>query len=384
MESLANVQRTREMSLRVLVVMPLGVALGGGEEMLRQLLREGRGQGIEWIVVFLRPGPLVDEVASFGIETHVVEAGRFRELGKRVDAVRRIARLARERKVDMVFGWMVAGQATAGPAASIAGLKNAWYQVGTPGPDWLDRFATLWPAAGVIALSKAGVEAQARIWPHRPVRLVHPGASLAAADAAGRLEKGALRSRFGLPVEAVIIGTVGRLQRWKGMHVFLEAFAGIHAGSPETHGVIVGGPHETEPGYGDELRSQAGRLGIAGAVTLAGFQSNAVEWMQAMDVVVHAADREPFGIVVVEAMALGKPVVAGAAGGPSEIITNGMTGLLAPFGDVPGLKTALLRILTDPPFAARIGAAARERAADFSDTAYAAKVISTIREFSAS
>jgi glycosyltransferase involved in cell wall biosynthesis len=374
----------RAMSLRVLVVMPLGHALGGGEEMLRQLLREGRSQGIEWIVVFLRAGPLVDEVRALGVETHLIEAGRFRQLLTRLSAIRRIVRLAQMRGVDLVFGWMVAGQATAGPAAMLAGLPNAWYQVGTPGPGWLDRFATLWPARGVIALSRAGVERQSAIWPKKQVRLVHPGASFAAVDAARSLEKSALRARLGLDPGATIVGTVGRLQRWKGMHVFLEAFALLAGKRPELRGVIVGGPHETEPRYGDELHAQAERLGVSKSVTFAGFQPNATEWMQSMDVFVHAADREPFGIVVVEAMALGKPVVAGAEGGPSEIITPGINGLLAPYGDAGAVASAVGRVLDNPELALRLGRAAQERAGEFTDRSFAGRVIAAIREFVAS
>jgi glycosyltransferase involved in cell wall biosynthesis len=284
----------------------------------------------------------------------------------------------------MIFGWMVAGQATAGPAATMAGIANAWYQVGTPGPDWLDRFATLWPARGVLALSKAGVERQSAIWPRKRVRLVHPGVSLEAADSASRLDMRALRGRLGLPPEAAIVGIVGRLQRWKGMHVFIDAFARIHSANGAVRGVIVGGPHETEPRYAEELREQADRLGVSNSITFAGFQSNPLEWMQAMDVVVHASDREPFGIVIVEAMALGKPVVAGSEGGPSEIITGGLNGLLSPYGDGGALAEAMTRFLVDPVFARRVGGAARERAREFSDRAYAARVIEAIREFAAS
>jgi len=365
--------------LRVLVVMPLGEALGGGEEMLRQLLREGRSADIEWSVAFLRHGPLVAEVRGLGITCHVIEAGRFRQLGRRVTAVMRLARLAQESEVDLMFGWMVAGQAMAGPAALLAGIPSAWYQVATAGGDWLDRFANVWPARGVITLSRAGADAQARAWPRRPVHLVHPGVSLAAGERVRALDPVALRGRLGLPAAGRIVGMVGRLQRWKGVHVFLDAVAELHGAEPAIRAVVVGGEHETEPGYPAELRAQAVRLGIAYAVTFAGFQSNALEWMQAMDVVVHASDHEPFGIVVIEAMALGKPVVAGAAGGPAEIITDGVHGLLTPFGDSAALARAIQRLLADPGLATRLGGAAQRRAAEFSDAAYAANVIAALR-----
>lgn len=368
------------MRLRVLVVVPLGEALGGGEQMLRQLLRSSDPDAVEWHVVFLRNGPLVAEMRAHA-NVHVVDAGRFRNLGRRAAAVRRVAAIARACRAELVFGWMVAGQATAGPAALLAGVPNAWYQVGTPRPDWLDRFATLWPARGVIALSRDGVKAQSRIWPQRPVRLVYPGVSLDVIEGVRAQPPEAMRRRLGLPTDSPVVGLVGRLQRWKGIHVFLDAIVAARRAVPNLRGVVVGGPHETEPEYPEELRAQAERLGIGDAVRFTGFQPNPVEWMQAMDVVVHASDHEPFGIVVVEAMALGKPVVAGAGGGPSEIIATDKEGVLIPFGDAAGIAASVVRLLGDAAAARAMGEAARIRAADFAEPAYAAEVVAAMRAF---
>ena len=356
---------------RVLLVMPLGEQLGGGEMMFRQLLQHGRDGRIEWIVVFTRDGPMVHEARALGYETHLFPVGRLRQLARRWSVIRAIARLARERRVSMVFGWMVASQTMAGPAAWLAGVPAAWYQVGLPEPDWLDRLATLMPARGILVLSRDGAAAQARLWPPRPQRLVYPGASLERFDAARAESPAAARAALGLPPGGTLIGIVGRLQRWKGMHVLIDALPAVRARHPDAHVVIVGGAHEPEPDYPDELRSQVHRLGLDGAVTFAGFQTDVPRWMQAMDVIVHASDREPFGIVVIEAMALGKPVVAGAAGGPAEIITPGVDGLLAPFGDAGALAQALLQFLDDPGLAARCAVGAARRARDFSASRYA-------------
>lgn len=366
--------------LRVLVVMPLGEQLGGGEMMFRQLMEHGRGQGIEWIAVFTKDGPMVAETRAYGVETHLIEAGRIRQLGKRIGAVRRIAALARERQVSLVFGWMVSSQLLAGPAAWLADIPAAWYQVGLPSPDWIDRFATFCRARGIVVLSKDVAAAQARIAPVRPQQLVYPGASLEKFDSVRAESPAALRRRFSLPSTGPLIGIVGRLQRWKGMHTLVAAMPAVRARHPDAHMVIVGGAHDTEPGYGDELKALARRLGVEGAVTFAGYQADVPHWMQAMDIVVHASDREPFGIVVVEAMALAKPVIAGAAGGPAEVITDGQDGLLAPFDDVPALAKAVTRFLDDPEFAERCGAAAHTRAQDFSAQHYAARLVDAVRE----
>jgi glycosyltransferase involved in cell wall biosynthesis len=367
--------------LRVLVVMPLGEQLGGGEVMFRQLMQHGQGRGIEWIAAFTKDGPMVAETRAMGIETHLIDAGRIRNLPRRWRAIRALERLARERQVSLVFGWMVSSQLLAGPAAWIADIPSAWYQVGLPAPDWMDRIATWCRARGIVVLSRDVAAAQARVKPLRAQRLVYPGASLDRFDAVRNESPVALRTRFGLPATGPLIGIVGRLQRWKGMHTVIDALPAVRAAHPEAHLVIVGGAHDTEPRYGDDLRALATARGVANAVTFAGFQQDVPRWMQAMDVIVHASDREPFGIVVIEAMALGKPVIAGNEGGPSEILTEGEHGLLAPFEDAPAVARAITRFLGDPAFAARCGAAAARRAREFSAEAYAEKLTDVVREF---
>lgn len=367
--------------LRVLVVMPLGAQRGGGEVMFRQLMQHGQGHGVEWIAVFTQDGPMVAEVRAMGVETHLIPAGRMRQLAQRWRAIRAIAALARERQVSLIFGWMASAQLLSGPAAWVADIPAAWYQVGLPRPDWLDRIATFLPARGVLVLSEEVAAAQARVRPRREQRLVHPGASLERFAAVRDDDPAMLRAGFGLPSKGPLIGIVGRLQRWKGMHTVIAAMPAIRERHRDAHLVIVGGPHEPEPGYERELRALTARLALNEAVTFAGFQSDVPRWMQAMDVVVHASDREPFGIVVVEAMALGKPVVAGALGGPTEIITPGVDGLLAGYDDPTALADRVMHFLDDPVFAARCGAAARRRAMDFSAERYAQHAARAILAF---
>jgi glycosyltransferase involved in cell wall biosynthesis len=99
-----------------------------------------------------------------------------------------------------------------------------------------------------------------------------------------------------------------------------------------------------------------------------------------MDVVVHASDQEPFGLVIVEAMALSKPVVAGDSGGPVDILEHCVNGLLSPYGDAHALARSVLRYLDDPGFARRVGLAARQRALEFSARNYAKQFVSAVRD----
>ena len=367
--------------IKTAIIMPLAEQRGGAELALMHLMQQGRGVGIEWLLIFLKHGPMVEQVARLGIAVHVIDAGRLREPHRFIGAVLKIARLARREKVQMIFGWMGIAHLYGATAARLAGVPTAWYQHGIPlDKHWIDRMATLLPAVGILTCSQAVADAQAQLSPRRPLRVIYPGVELERFDPGLLPSPQESKRRLGLPTEELIIGIVGRLQHWKGIHVLIEAMPEILRASPAAHCVVVGGDHAFEPEYPAYLREQICALGLEDKVTMAGFQSNVPEWMQAMDVIVHASNHEPFGIVVIEAMALGKPIVAGNAAGPTEIITDGVDGLLSPYGDSPALAQAMLRYLGDPEFARRIGAAARVRAQEFSTQQYAQSFVGTVQE----
>jgi glycosyltransferase involved in cell wall biosynthesis len=149
---------------------------------------------------------------------------------------------------------------------------------------------------------------------------------------------------------------------------------------PLCQAAIVGGPHDLEPDYAIWLAAEIQRRGLEGRVQMVGKQRNVPEWMQAMDVIVHASDREPFGIVVVEAMALGKPVIATKPGGPEEVIEHKKSGLLIPFNDPHALAEAVLFYLHHPAVAREMGETARKRSELFSPDRYLKKVMHAIAE----
>jgi len=365
--------------VKVAIIMPLAEQRGGGELMLRHLMQQGRDAGVEWVVIFTEPGPMVAQVAELGIETHVVEAGRLRQVPRLALTVFRIAALLRRVQAGAVFSWMSKSHLYGSPAAGLVGIPAYWYQLGMPSKaSRLELAATLLPAQGVLACSIAGARAQARMLPPRPLAVVYPGVELERFDPACLPAPAEARRRLGLPADGPLIGIVGRLQHWKGIHVLLEAMPQVLERYPDAHCVVVGGPHALEAEYAPYLERRIAELGVSQAVTLTGLQSNVPEWMQALDIFVHASDREPFGIVIIEAMALGKPVIAGNSGGPTEIMTDGVHGLLTPFGDADALAAALLRYLEEPDLARRLGLAAQQRAREFSTQNYAASFIAAL------
>lgn len=371
--------------LRCAILMPAAQQRGGAEMLLRTLMQHGRHVGVEWHVVFFEDGPMVDEFDALGVDTHVLRVGRLREVGRYVRSVQALVRLIRDDGIDVVFSWMSKAHLYGGVAAWCAGRPALWYQHGLPsGEHPIDRLATLLPAVGVVACSQQAATMQRGLWPWRTVEVAHPCVNLDRFDPDALPPTGVARAQLGLSTRGPVVGMVGRLQRWKGMHVLVDAAPAIRAAHPDAQIVLVGGRHDGEPDYADALDAQIDALGLSDAVHCVGFQSNVPTWMQAMDVVVHASDHEPFGMVVVEAMALGKPVVAGADGGPREIITPEVDGLLAPYGDADALAKQVNRFLSDAAFARACGDAAHRRAHDFSPRQYAEDLVDSLRRLTAS
>jgi glycosyltransferase involved in cell wall biosynthesis len=125
---------------------------------------------------------------------------------------------------------------------------------------------------------------------------------------------------------------LGRLAPWKGQHVFLEAFARAFNGGSEV-AVLVGdamfGSAETD--YGSDLRELTRKLDVAERVDFRGFRDDIWTELANMSICVHASlVPEPYGQVIIEAMLAGVPIIATEGGGPSEILTNDLDGLLYP------------------------------------------------------
>ena len=172
----------------------------------------------------------------------------------------------------------------------------------------------------------------------------------------------ALRKKLELP-DGVLIAIFGRLTRWKGQHIALEALRSL----PGVHLAIVGEALFTEEdrAYREELRRTAEEPGLQGRVHFLGFRSDVIELLQAMDVVVHCSvAAEPFGRVIVEAMLAGIPVVATRGGGVDEIITDGEDGFLVPAADPGALALAVGKIVQEPGLAEKLSSAALASASE--------------------
>jgi glycosyltransferase involved in cell wall biosynthesis len=348
--------------MRLLMTVPWGERLGGAENMLWTFLQHVDRSRVEPEVVFLEPGAFEREVAGRGIATHVLPAGRLRQAGQTGQVVRSLAALLRRQQPHLVLNWTAKTQLYGATAAMAAGMSNrvVWWQHGIPDGHWLDRLATLLPATMVGCSSRYSAEAQKRQWPRRRTFVVWPGIDCPAL-LSGEM-RAALRQRLGIPADRLVAGIVGRLQPWKGQHQFIRALAVLRRRGHDIHGLIVGGDaYHLSPRYEPALQEMVRSLHLSDAVTFTGHVPEAGPYFQVMDIAVNASRSEPFGIVLIEAMALGVPVVAFDSAGPAEIIEPERSGLLVPGDDYNTLAGAIERLVVDSELRRGLAEQGRQR-----------------------
>ena len=173
-------------------------------------------------------------------------------------------------------------------------------------------------------------------------------------------ERNKLRAEWGAVNDTVVIGTVGRLVPQKALHVLLEGYAHYRALSSRPSRLVVVGSGPLE----SELKARAVELGLADAMVWAGFREDIPVVMSSLDVFALSSQYEGFGIVLLEAMAAGKPVVATKVSAIPEVIEDCVTGLLCPVGDACAFGAAIKQ-LENTALLEKLGTAGRKRAGEF-------------------
>jgi glycosyltransferase involved in cell wall biosynthesis len=176
---------------------------------------------------------------------------------------------------------------------------------------------------------------------------------------------GTFRNEIGVNEEHVLIGAVGRLEPWKGQHLFVRAAAQVAKYHPNARFVIVGGKvtGRNRENYGDELRIIASDLKMEDKIYFAGHRNDISSVMAALDIYVHCSvEPDPLPGVIMEAMQMGKPTIGPHAGGVPEEIENGKTGLLYKSGDFREMAKSICQLIESPQFSRDCGFAGKQRA----------------------
>ena len=366
--------------------------LSGAEIALARLV-EALGDRVDAHVVLGEDGPLIVPLRGAGATVTVLpldpRAGDLRRGSVRPGAlgvgaaaasgayVRRLAGLLRRLRPDRVHTVSLKAALYGGAAGRLARIPVVWHLH--------DRITTEDLPASAVRL----VRSMARSVPSAV--LANSATTLATVPGArrGRVVPNPVPAP---PATAPVpdgalhrVAVVGRLAPWKGQDVFLRAFAEAFPTPSPVQGELVGAALFGEDDYAAALRLLVDDLGLAGRVELDGFVADVGARLARSDVLVHCSTMpEPFGQVVVEGMAAGLPVVAADAGGPAEVVTHEVDGLLVPPGDVAALAGALRRLDADPALRRRLAAAGLERATDFHPEVGAAAVLAAYADLGVS
>ncbi len=219
----------------------------------------------------------------------------------------------------------------------------------------VERFAARYFTARIITVSKHERDLALRYGVGQTNQLVTISTGVNLQDFDGPIDHAAQRASLGIPADAPLIGTVARLYPPKTPLDLVQAAAQVHTDRPDAHFVWVGsGPLEAQ------TRAAITRWGLTQVVHLAGHRSDVPKILRTLDCFVLPSRWEALPISILEAMAAGVPVVATRNMGASELIDEGVDGLLVPPGDPVALAQAILDLLKDQARAQRLGACGRQ------------------------
>jgi glycosyltransferase involved in cell wall biosynthesis len=173
--------------------------------------------------------------------------------------------------------------------------------------------------------------------------------------------RASIREQFGIPAKALIAGIAARMNPWKGQFELIGAVARLRDVFPDLHVMILGA---NVPDMRAEYEKKARAGGIAERVHFGGFQQDVRPFLHEFDLFVHPSYGEPFGLSIVEAMAMRKPVIACGTGGVPEIITHGSDGWLVEERSEDAVAAAMTTLLHNAELCRQIGARARETVHD--------------------
>jgi len=341
-----------------------GDRVWGPERQILELAEHLPELGIEMEIVLLRrwgldaePHPLARQARAFGCLVHEIPARPQDTLQVLRFLRRRLAHCdllhTHEFKSDLL-GWPVArhlGRPWIATDHHLAVDESRLLRLFAA----LDRHALRRADAVIVPSYSQAVRLQKVVPPERLHVIYHGIDATAFIQRAGKA-RSLVRKRYGVADNEQVIAVFGRLEPVKGHADLLEAARLMLRVRSDLRFWIVG-----EGSLDKALRHQAQALGIAGAVRFLGYQHDVAPLMAASDLVVLPSRHESFGMVLIEAMSLGKPIVASAVGGIAEVILDGVQGILVPPGQPAELSRCVLRLLADPAWAAALGEAGRCR-----------------------
>jgi glycosyltransferase involved in cell wall biosynthesis len=342
-----------------------GNLYGGIETMLLTLVRTGY-PGLQHSFALCYDGRFEREVRQLDATVELLGPARFSRPLSILRARRRFAQALEESQPDVVMCHSSWSHAIFARPVRAAGISSTFWLHAPPSGHWLERRARRRAPDLVICNSEHTCAARTSLFPDAPSTVVHPPVALPSSTPDAEAGEH-LRATLNTSRDSVVIVQVSRMEVWKGHAVLLEALGGMRGRANWTLWQVGGAQRREEQSYHRHLQKRAQEFGIADRVRFLGERKDVPAVLAAGDLFCQPNTApEPFGIVFVEALYAGLPVVSSATGGAQEIVTADC-GILTPPGDPNALRGALLRLLDNPKLRRQLGAAAPARARAVSD-----------------
>ena len=357
--------------IRVGLIFNHAEIIGGGEISFIDLADEIRNFGVEPVGIVPGVGGVRARLNALGIQT--AEAA-WPPIGVRslVDMPRHIhsaAILFRKLGLNLVHANGARCMLYAGPAARRLPIPCVWHVRVLDRDRLLDRIRAWYASAIIVNSGAVAATLKPCVSSSRKIELVYNGLDLENINLIKPLD---LSHEFGLP-DAPVVLAAGRFSPWKGFEDLIRACAILKKKSIAFTCLLVGKAMPEENDCEVQLKKQARQLGLAN-VLFAGWREDVPAIMKSSSVFVLPSRGEPFGRVVVEALACGLPVVATDEGGPAEIIHDKVNGIMVGTGDASQMAYAIEMILRDKMLAGRLRDAGLKRAKDFTLQKHAGQV----------
>jgi glycosyltransferase involved in cell wall biosynthesis len=348
---------------------------GGGENLVARQIQYLRDLGYQVSLLCPLQSPFLTDHAIAGVQTIGLPFGRqatnyTRRAGKLSTAREQLAVLPkldqalRAIRPDLVYAIGSRSAKYVLPVARLHRCKLSWsagnlYTM-TRVDRWLIQQSTL-----VICASEA-VRGQYAPFAKSADKLqvLYHGVNLSEFAAANPVD---FRRSLNLGEHDVLVGVVGRISEAKGPFQFVRAVAPLLEADSQLHAAVIGAAAEQDQFYLTQMQEYVDHCAARAQFHLTGWRDDIPQIMKGLDVLVLPSAGEAFGIVVIEAMAAGKPVIAYAVGAVPEVIVDQVTGLHVPPGDVTALRQAIERLVVNRAERLRMGEAGRIRAQEHFD-----------------
>lgn len=337
--------------IRVLVLIK-GLGIGGAEKLISEGARFWDRDSFDYTVAYVLPwkDQLVADLEVQGIEVHMIGGRR----GLTPPILGRLRRLVRRLDIDLIHAHLP----TMGIVARIASPVPVVYTEHNMADSYRPLTRTMnrltyGRNAAATAVSGA-VAGSVSTWPGEPP-IVIPNGVAVHVEPEGIA---AARQELRLAESDPLVAHVGNIRPGKGHDVLIDAVADLHQRMPSVRLVSIGG--EKYPGDLDRVRNRAIEAGLEEHLRFMGRRPDALSFVGAADIFVNPSSVEGLPVAILEAMALGLPVVAAAAGGVPGIVKDGETGILVEPNEPKALAAGIEKLINDPFLAERLGQAAQD------------------------